>query len=156
MKFDYSVKAERDSAVAGLWEPDETDLEPFRTVLVIPAEKMDMIMEKLGDRFQWVLASLCCNFKMFKSHKWLKWRFSKTTVICCLHLFMFFYLFIYFLSFFLCCIWVLYVWHIRLISSIHRFVYLKTYVISLHDHHGLYLFQWKTGIENEREITNSV
>ena len=49
LSFDFSVQSERDSALSGgQWDEDQEELEPFRTVLVIPQDRIEKIMDKLG------------------------------------------------------------------------------------------------------------
>ncbi len=46
--FEYSVKEEHDTVVDGGWNAEEEgQMEPLRTVMVIPAQKIEVIMEKL-------------------------------------------------------------------------------------------------------------
>ncbi|KAI0212863.1 BRCA2 and CDKN1A-interacting protein, partial [Lamellibrachia satsuma] len=47
LTFDYSVKSERDTAIAGEWNGTADELEPLRTVCVIPGDRMQCIMGKL-------------------------------------------------------------------------------------------------------------
>ncbi len=47
LSFEYSVKAERDTMVGGEWDDEENEMEPLRTVMLIPAQKIPAIMEKL-------------------------------------------------------------------------------------------------------------
>ncbi|KAK2174969.1 hypothetical protein NP493_761g01047 [Ridgeia piscesae] len=49
LTFDYSVKTERDTAIGGDWDGTEDELEPLRTVCVIPADRMQCIMGKLRE-----------------------------------------------------------------------------------------------------------
>ena len=45
--FDYSVKEERDTVVGGDWDGEEGEMEPLRTVMLISADKITVIMQKL-------------------------------------------------------------------------------------------------------------
>ena len=48
LRFDYSVADERDTAMQGSWDEDEAvQLEPMRSVCIIPAAKMPTIMQTL-------------------------------------------------------------------------------------------------------------
>lgn len=47
LSFSYSVASERDTVVDGCWDEDDCEMDPQRTVLLIPANKMDTIMHKL-------------------------------------------------------------------------------------------------------------
>ena len=49
LTFDYSVKSERDTAIEGQWDETADELEPLRTVCVIPADRMQCIMGQLRD-----------------------------------------------------------------------------------------------------------
>ncbi len=44
LTFDYSVESERAAGVSGKWDEEEDEMEPYRTVMVIPAEKVEKIM----------------------------------------------------------------------------------------------------------------
>ncbi|KAM3859313.1 protein BCCIP homolog [Diretmus argenteus] len=49
MKFHYSVQEEADSCLGGRWSFDDVPMKPFRTVMLIPADKMPAIMDKLKE-----------------------------------------------------------------------------------------------------------
>ena len=49
LEFSYSVASERDTGVDGEWDEDDTEMDPQRTLLLIPASKMPTIMTKLKE-----------------------------------------------------------------------------------------------------------
>ncbi|GAA6100563.1 protein BCCIP homolog [Tachysurus ichikawai] len=49
VKFHYSVQEEADSCHSGRWSFDDVPMKPFRTVCLIPMERMPVIMDKLRD-----------------------------------------------------------------------------------------------------------
>ncbi|XP_034564193.1 protein BCCIP homolog [Notolabrus celidotus] len=49
MKFHYSVQDEADSCLSGRWSFDDVPMKPFRTVMLIPADRMPAIMDKLKE-----------------------------------------------------------------------------------------------------------
>ncbi|KAI1886980.1 hypothetical protein AGOR_G00201340 [Albula goreensis] len=49
VKFSYSVQEEADSCLTGRWSFDDVPMKPFRTVMLIPMERMDTIMDKLKE-----------------------------------------------------------------------------------------------------------
>ncbi|KAK5851022.1 hypothetical protein PBY51_001848 [Eleginops maclovinus] len=49
MKFQYSVQDESDSCLSGRWSFDDVPMKPFRTVMLIPADRMPAIMAKLKE-----------------------------------------------------------------------------------------------------------
>lgn len=49
IKFHYSVQEEADSCLSGRWSFDDVPMKPFRTVMLIPADRMPAIMHKLKE-----------------------------------------------------------------------------------------------------------
>ncbi|KAJ6668980.1 hypothetical protein lerEdw1_007789 [Lerista edwardsae] len=49
LKFSYSVQEESDSCLGGRWSFEDVPMKPLRTVMVIPADKMNAIMDKLKE-----------------------------------------------------------------------------------------------------------
>ncbi|XP_041830124.1 protein BCCIP homolog [Melanotaenia boesemani] len=49
LKFHYSVQEEADSCLSGRWSFDDVPMKPFRTVMLIPTDKMPAIMDKLKE-----------------------------------------------------------------------------------------------------------
>lgn len=49
IKFHYSVQDEKDSCLSGRWSFDDVPMKPFRTVMLIPADRMPVIMDKLKE-----------------------------------------------------------------------------------------------------------
>ncbi|KAJ7325306.1 hypothetical protein JRQ81_018326 [Phrynocephalus forsythii] len=49
LKFSYSVEEESDSCLAGKWSFEDVPMKPLRTVMVIPTDRMDAIMDKLKE-----------------------------------------------------------------------------------------------------------
>ena len=49
ISFEYSVKQEHDTVVGGDWDGEEGEMEPLRTVMLIPADKIPSIMQKLQE-----------------------------------------------------------------------------------------------------------
>ena len=48
LSCEYSVAEERDTAVGGEWDDEECELEPTRTVMVIPGDRIPAIMGQLS------------------------------------------------------------------------------------------------------------
>ena len=51
LNFDFSVKKDRDTAIGGDWQGEDDELEPFRTVMVIPANKIPVIMGRMSELY---------------------------------------------------------------------------------------------------------
>ncbi|NXG02633.1 BCCIP protein, partial [Sakesphorus luctuosus] len=49
LKFNYSVQEESDTCLGGRWSFDDVPMKPWRTVMVVPADGIHGIMEKLRD-----------------------------------------------------------------------------------------------------------
>ncbi|XP_016536168.1 protein BCCIP homolog isoform X1 [Poecilia formosa] len=49
IKFHYSVEEDADSCLSGRWSSDDVPMKPFRTVMVIPMDRMPAVMEKLKE-----------------------------------------------------------------------------------------------------------
>ena len=49
LSFDYSVKHERDTIVGGLWDDETDEFDPFRTVMVIPSDRIPTVMGKMRE-----------------------------------------------------------------------------------------------------------
>ncbi|XP_053548494.1 BRCA2 and CDKN1A-interacting protein [Bombina bombina] len=49
LKFNYSVQEESDTQLGGRWSFNDVPMKPFRTVMLIPADRMNPIMEKLKE-----------------------------------------------------------------------------------------------------------
>ncbi|KAM4896967.1 BRCA2 and CDKN1A-interacting protein isoform 2-T2 [Sylvia borin] len=49
LKFNYSVQEESDTCLGGRWSFDDVPMKPLRTVIVVPADGIHGIMEKLKD-----------------------------------------------------------------------------------------------------------
>ncbi|XP_042314410.1 BRCA2 and CDKN1A-interacting protein [Sceloporus undulatus] len=49
LKFSYSVEEESDSCLGGKWSFEDAPMKPLRTVMIIPADRMDAIMDKLKE-----------------------------------------------------------------------------------------------------------
>ncbi|XP_031244483.1 BRCA2 and CDKN1A-interacting protein [Mastomys coucha] len=49
LKFSYSVQGESDTCLGGRWSFDDVPVKPLRTVMVIPDDRMNEIMETLKD-----------------------------------------------------------------------------------------------------------
>ncbi|KAM8837023.1 protein BCCIP homolog [Spinachia spinachia] len=49
LKFHYSVQEETDTCLSGRWSFEDVPMKPFRTVMLIPADRMPAIMTKLTD-----------------------------------------------------------------------------------------------------------
>ncbi|XP_028332467.1 protein BCCIP homolog [Gouania willdenowi] len=49
IKFHYSVQEEADSCLSGRWSFDDVPMKPFRTVMLIPSDKMPAIMDRLKE-----------------------------------------------------------------------------------------------------------
>ncbi|KAJ8365528.1 hypothetical protein SKAU_G00143590 [Synaphobranchus kaupii] len=49
VKFNYSVQEETDSCLTGRWSFDDVPMKPYRTVMLIPMDRMGAIMDKLKE-----------------------------------------------------------------------------------------------------------
>ncbi|MBN3299023.1 BCCIP protein, partial [Amia calva] len=49
VKFNYSVQEETDCCLGGRWSFDDVPMKPLRTVMLIPADRMGAIMDKLRE-----------------------------------------------------------------------------------------------------------
>ncbi|XP_068439669.1 protein BCCIP homolog [Clinocottus analis] len=49
MKFHYSVQEDTDTCLSGRWSFSDVPMKPFRTVMLIPADRMPAIMTKLKE-----------------------------------------------------------------------------------------------------------
>ncbi|KAK7918791.1 hypothetical protein WMY93_010075 [Mugilogobius chulae] len=49
LKFNYSVEEEADSCLSGRWSFDDVPMKPFRTVMLVPSEKIPVVMDKLKE-----------------------------------------------------------------------------------------------------------
>ncbi|NWV44829.1 BCCIP protein, partial [Daphoenositta chrysoptera] len=49
LKFNYSVQEESDTCLGGRWSFDDVPMKPLRTVMVVPADGINGIMDKLKD-----------------------------------------------------------------------------------------------------------
>ncbi|XP_053168844.1 BRCA2 and CDKN1A-interacting protein isoform X2 [Hemicordylus capensis] len=49
LKFSYSVQEESDSCLGGKWSFKDVPMKPLRTVMVIPADRMNAIMDKFKE-----------------------------------------------------------------------------------------------------------
>ncbi|KAM9324144.1 BRCA2 and CDKN1A-interacting protein [Gastrophryne carolinensis] len=49
LKFNYSVHEESDSQLGGRWSFDDTPMKPLRTVMLVPTDKMNSIIEKFKE-----------------------------------------------------------------------------------------------------------
>ncbi|XP_062381660.1 protein BCCIP homolog [Sardina pilchardus] len=49
VKFQYSVQEETDSCLSGRWSFDDVPMKPYRTVMLVPMDKMGVIMDKLKE-----------------------------------------------------------------------------------------------------------
>ncbi|KAM9379984.1 BRCA2 and CDKN1A-interacting protein [Phaethornis superciliosus] len=49
LKFNYSVQEESDTCLGGRWSFDDVPMKPLRTVMIVPADGINVIMEKLKD-----------------------------------------------------------------------------------------------------------
>ncbi|XP_062234450.1 protein BCCIP homolog [Platichthys flesus] len=49
MKFHFSVQDETDSCLSGRWSFEDVPMKPFRTVMLIPADRFPIIMDKLKE-----------------------------------------------------------------------------------------------------------
>lgn len=47
--FDYSVEAKSDTGVAGNWESEDTELVPYRRVILFKSDKFDSIINEVKD-----------------------------------------------------------------------------------------------------------
>jgi len=51
LSFQYSVKDERDTGVEGQWDQHSTELEPTRTVSVVAADKLPVILAEMSQLY---------------------------------------------------------------------------------------------------------
>ncbi|XP_074963776.1 BRCA2 and CDKN1A-interacting protein [Phalacrocorax aristotelis] len=49
LKFSYSVQEESDTCLGGRWSFDDVPMKPSRTVMIVPADGINVIMDKLKD-----------------------------------------------------------------------------------------------------------
>ncbi|KFO78079.1 BRCA2 and CDKN1A-interacting protein, partial [Cuculus canorus] len=49
LKFNYSVQEESDTCLGGRWSFDDVPMKPLRTVMIVPAVNINVIMDKLKD-----------------------------------------------------------------------------------------------------------
>ncbi|KAM4635886.1 BRCA2 and CDKN1A-interacting protein [Discoglossus pictus] len=49
LKYNYPVQEESDTQLGGRWSFDDVPMKPFRTVMLIPADRMNSIMDKLKE-----------------------------------------------------------------------------------------------------------
>uniref|UniRef100_A0A8B9MQS1 Protein BCCIP homolog n=1 Tax=Accipiter nisus TaxID=211598 RepID=A0A8B9MQS1_9AVES len=49
LKFSYSVQEESDTCLGGKWSFDDVPMKPLRTVMIVPADGINVIMDKLKD-----------------------------------------------------------------------------------------------------------
>ncbi|XP_043406461.1 BRCA2 and CDKN1A-interacting protein isoform X2 [Chelonia mydas] len=49
LKFSYSVQEECDTCLGGRWSFDDVPMKPLRTVMLIPSDRMNAIMDKLKE-----------------------------------------------------------------------------------------------------------
>lgn len=49
LKFNYSVQEESDTQLSGRWSFDDVPMKPLRTVMLVPADRMNSIMEKFKE-----------------------------------------------------------------------------------------------------------
>ncbi|CAJ0928853.1 unnamed protein product [Ranitomeya imitator] len=49
LKFNYSVQGECDTQLSGRWSFNDVPMKPLRTVMLVPADRMDSIMEKFKE-----------------------------------------------------------------------------------------------------------
>ncbi|KAM4667876.1 BRCA2 and CDKN1A-interacting protein [Amazona ochrocephala] len=49
LKFNYSVQEESDTCLGGRWSFDDVPMKPLRTVMIVPADGIHAIMDKLKD-----------------------------------------------------------------------------------------------------------
>jgi len=49
LTFDYSVKSERDTGMSDQWDGTDVELEPIRTVILLSAEKIPVIMQRMRE-----------------------------------------------------------------------------------------------------------
>ncbi|NXO03592.1 BCCIP protein, partial [Rhinopomastus cyanomelas] len=49
LKFNYSVQEESDTCLGGRWSFDDVPMKPWRTVMIVPADGIHGIMDKLKD-----------------------------------------------------------------------------------------------------------
>ncbi|XP_064001370.1 BRCA2 and CDKN1A-interacting protein isoform X2 [Pogoniulus pusillus] len=49
LKFSYSVQEESDTCLGGRWSFDDVPMKPWRTVMIVPADGINVIMDKLKD-----------------------------------------------------------------------------------------------------------
>jgi len=51
LSFQYSVKDERDTGVEGQWDRHSTELEPTRTVSIVAADKLPVILAEMSQLY---------------------------------------------------------------------------------------------------------
>ncbi|XP_042711323.2 BRCA2 and CDKN1A-interacting protein isoform X4 [Chrysemys picta bellii] len=49
LKFSYSVQEESDTCLGGRWSFDDVPMKPLRTIMLIPSDRMNAIMDKLKE-----------------------------------------------------------------------------------------------------------
>ncbi|KAF1504507.1 BRCA2 and CDKN1A-interacting protein, partial [Megadyptes antipodes antipodes] len=49
LKFNFSVQEESDTCLGGRWSFDDVPMKPLRTVMIVPADGINVIMDKLKD-----------------------------------------------------------------------------------------------------------
>uniref|UniRef100_A0A1A8Q831 Protein BCCIP homolog n=1 Tax=Nothobranchius rachovii TaxID=451742 RepID=A0A1A8Q831_9TELE len=49
IKFHYSVQDDADSCLSGRWSFDDVPMKPFRTVMLVPADRIPAVMDKLKE-----------------------------------------------------------------------------------------------------------
>ncbi|XP_075072094.1 BRCA2 and CDKN1A-interacting protein [Mixophyes fleayi] len=49
LKFNYSVQEESDTQLSGRWSFDDVPMKPLRTVMLVPADRMNSIIEKFKE-----------------------------------------------------------------------------------------------------------
>ncbi|MEE6486369.1 hypothetical protein FKM82_014586 [Ascaphus truei] len=49
LKFNYSVQDESDTQLAGRWSFADIPMKPLRTVMLVPADRMNLVMDKLKE-----------------------------------------------------------------------------------------------------------
>jgi len=45
--FEFSVKGDTDTGLGGSWKDTDSDMEPWRMVLLLPAKSLDAVIEKI-------------------------------------------------------------------------------------------------------------
>ncbi|CAH1783416.1 unnamed protein product, partial [Owenia fusiformis] len=51
LKFEYSVEHEHDSVVDGKWDDEDNEMKPYRTVILLKADKLNTVVTKTRDEF---------------------------------------------------------------------------------------------------------